>query len=440
MKKFLLTGVILCLFAVSLQSAALNNREYKFSAKVSGPFVSDSIYRLHAGEGILKEAARGCADVRLVDDRGNEVPYAVIDHRETTPGKRFYTLHIIAYSEERDGDRLTVRVPRKAGQLSKLKLQTTEKGFVKKYLLEGSMDRRTWKRISGGLVYDFYPTVHLRKTDIAARQSSFRYLRINLKSTDRSSREAEKILLRFKKGSIEFNRRQSRHLKIDSIRGVVWRGEKISARYDGMALKHESGKDDSEGSSVFSAPSGVPAVKAVLTVNNRYFFREVEVEGSDTGKADSWRFVSRASIHRFDLSGKKDEEVSLELPGRKFSFIRFKIRDGSNPTLLLKKIELFWPRQYLFFIPSSPSKEISIWWGSLSASLPEYDISHFINQASWYEQRFHDVKVVNIERNLNYDPAIAGGGYMRYALFVLVFFLMIGMGFWIYRLGRHVKI
>jgi hypothetical protein len=122
--------------------------------------------------------------------------------------------------------------------------------------------------------------------------------------------------------------------------------------------------------------------------------------------------------------------------------VQVKILNADNPPLRLQQVDIAWVRQNLYFIPEA-SRRYTLYCGGTQIHRPIYELRHLLPAEHAKLQQYSVVSTGELRPNLNHRPASSQSTRSAFetTLFVVVLLLLAcGMGFWLYRLMRHLPV
>lgn len=438
MKKlfFLFSLLVYCLPMPAL-AAPLSSDDFQYCADVKGKLKAESLYQVHLTDEIIQKAAPGFEDLRLFDAAQREVPSVVIKNIPPFETIETYPLEITGYENDASSATVILKMPKKHRPISVLSLDIPGADFKKQIAVSGSTDGKAWQPLVEDSIYDFTSQVDLRKTKVAFPGADYQYFRLKL--TDfKPQATATQPSMRLKYDGLDFSVDgvKKKELRIRFVHGITQTPAGKKPVYDKKSFTGISTSLDKEGNTVIVLPADLPMDQMVLDVSNPYYYRSVNLYGSDTGKEDSYRFLASRMLYRFPLSAEKHEEKNvIEQRIPKQAFYKIVVINKNNPSLEIKGITLAWIQQNLYFIALKNGEQHSLCFGNRKLKRPDYDIARFVNLNTLAQHAYERVELSPI-RVEGGRPA-SGEWYVgmeKLILKIVVVLLVIGMGFWLFML------
>jgi hypothetical protein len=170
MKKKLFKLLGLCLLATSGFT-----QDFMFKAALK-PLNENGLHRVLLGPEIRSHSRPGLDDLRLRNEKGQEIPYALIYEAPRMSSDDFVAMHQLSATEKKGGYTQVIFEDNSDGPLNNITLNINNTSIAKTFTLSGSADRISWYGIlenqwlSG--IYDvnrttayktiYFPPVHYR--------------------------------------------------------------------------------------------------------------------------------------------------------------------------------------------------------------------------------------------------------------------------------------
>lgn len=421
----------------------LNN--FLYSTAIKGPLQKGALYRVPLSEEILRNCAHGCADARIFDGDGKEIPYVLIESRGSSDGGETYPFEITDYVETHETETVSMRLPEKYRSINTIRISTQNRDFRKQVEVYGSRDLKTWSSVIKDSIWDFSSQIDLRKTEIIFPESDYRYYRLVLTNAKKNEMKDETIRLNYRGGtnyhefdfSVENDKKGKFH--ISRVDGITPQS-KVKPVYDEVVLTSFSSQKDGD-STVMDIEAAVPFERVSLDIANSYYFRKVDIYFSENAKKGSYRFITTGRIYSFPLSETIETRNLIECPDSSKGHYRFVIENRSNPSLDIKNVKFEWVRRNLYFIALSDSSHYTLWFGNSPLEKPEYDIVNFINQCNWHTHSARDLKLSQVTQNAKFSPGFNKNkkAAIEKTILTLIVILLVGViGYWLYSLLKNV--
>ncbi|MEW6715244.1 MAG: DUF3999 family protein, partial [Nitrospirota bacterium] len=353
-----------------------------------------------------------------------------------------YGFSVVNYESGDRSAEITVKLPDRFKPISTITLHTAARDFNKNIALHGSHDMKNWSFLAEDNIYDFSSQVNLRKTEIKFRPSNHRYYQITMTEKQTEGQTKENINLLYKDLQFSVNNVRGNQIRIDEILGKTSQEEDDVDVYDEIEFSRFSEYKENDDETMVTLATGLPFRRIIFNISNHYYYRDVEVYGSDSGKSDSYRYLMKDSIYRFPIAGDKEAKDYIYCQSYKYKFYRLVIKNKDNPHLQLKSIKLEWLRKNLFFIALHEAQPYTLVVGGSSLAAPEYELSKFLNQSNWHTQPFKRLQVAHLRSNQDYRPAQLKNrkNIEKNILTGIVVVIVIVVSYWLYSLLKRTSI
>jgi len=431
----LFLGVIFAAICGAAVSLTPNN--FKYSIDMEGPIKSNSIYQVQLSSGILQKSAAGLNDIRVFDLNNNEIPYVIIENEYPDEVIETYSLEIVDYFEDKNFALITIKLPEKHQPISLIDLDIVNRDFKKNFILYGSSDMKNWDLLAEETIYDFSSQVDLRKTRIKFKKSGYRFYRIKLTDAGVKTGTDKSIKLKYEGLDFSVNNIKDKSLHINRIIGITASREDKIRVYDEKMFTDFSLNLNKDRDSVITIEADLPFDKMHFDISNAYYYREVELYFSETGKEDSYSLITRSPIYNFSLFGLNETKNYIENKQGKHKYYRIVVKNKNNPPLEVKSIRFEWLQKNLYFVALTDSGKYLLCFGNNIINRPDYDLSNFINQHNWFKQKHEKLKINQIKLNADFRQELSKdkkGQIEKIILTAIVIILVIGISFWLYKL------
>lgn len=438
MKKIAATFMLLAIFIVPAAAAAPTPADFSYCADVQAVIKADALYQAHLSDEIIQKTNAGLYDMRLFDSSGKETPFTVIEnvppYEETAEA---YPLEITGYASGAASAVITMKLPQKHRPISLLDFDIADRDFKKRVSLSASSDGKTWQPLAEDSVYDFTSQVNLRKTRVEFAKTDAKFFRLTLTDFTSPSTAQQSITLKYEGLEFSVNNAQKKELRINSVKGGTSVPAEKRPVYDRRTFTDLSSTPDKEGNTVVALTAVLPVDQLSVDVTDHYYYRIVNLYGSNTGKEDSYRLLASQPIYRFPLSSERHEEKNqIESPSQRYAYYKVVILNKNNPPLDIRGITMSWVQQNLYFIALKNDEHYSLCFGNQHMTRPDYDIVKFVNRNTLSQHAYEHATLA--------APVRSGGpsltlrerfaGMEKLVLRIVVVLLVIGMGFWLYTL------
>lgn len=345
------------LFAADLPEAW---RSWRYSRPLDAHPSGEPV-RLTIPAEVLAHSASRLADLRILDDQGNEVPYliggeagetisrivpAALRENSFVPGQ--YTQVVVD-----TGDRVKFH--------NTVRIETSETDFINWVEVAASDDARLWRVVKARA-----PISRFRKENLEGSQT--------IRYSDNTGRY---LRLRIFEPRQQFSVTRVQ-VQIQEARERDFAPLPASFTPDPSASPSLTRWDADLGS------ADLPVAEALFETSQPEFYRAVRVLSSEDGK--EWRFYTGGEIHRYTLGEKAEQKTEESLrvpipeswdlprPERGPRYWRIEILNGNDKPLegarvtlrMAARFALFWPRQ---------ERSYRLLYGNVAAKTPSYDLA-----------------------------------------------------------------
>lgn len=416
----------------------LNPDDFQYCVAIEGPIKNNTLYQLRLTDDILKKSNAAYGDIRLFSQDKKEIPYGIIENEHPNEVIEIYPLEIIKYTDDKASGIIDLKLPEKYQPISLIDLDIADRDFKKDIILYGSRDGRIWDLLVKEAIYDFSSQVDLRKTEITFKKAGYRFYRIKLIDTQTAVDAGKAIKLKYESLDFSVNNIQNKKLRINKVVGKTGsKGDKIIT-YDEANFANFSITTDKDHNTVIILEAALPFDRIYFDISNPYYYRNLGLYYSDTGKDDSFRLLNRSSIYSFPLAGLMETKNYVAYTTVKHSYYKFVIENKNNPLLEIKNIRFQRVQKNLYFVALNGAEKYSLCFGNNVVNRPAYDLQSFISQDNWFRQKYETLSTTQVRQNVNYAPKLPidkKAKLEKLILTAIVIAMVIGIGYWLYRLA-----
>lgn len=302
---------------------------------------------------LVSRCGPACGDVRLIDDRGQEVPFALSIERGESQSQSHETKLIENSFVRGQYTQLIADSGEKPPLYDRVSLETGEANFIVWVELALSDDARTWR-----VVEPRAPIARFRSRAVDGTQTI----------------PFQGLYSRYVRARIF---QAAEQFPVSAVR-VLYEVAHAAARTEIPAF-FQPGTASDAGESSWAAglnSTALPVSDLRFATDTREFYRAVRISGSDDGK--EWSYVSSGTIYRYLQNGNLRESLRIEFPectGRRF--LRAEIVNGNDQPLANVRIAAFGTPRKLIFKQES-SRAYRVLYGSERATPPQYDLKNYL--------------------------------------------------------------
>jgi Protein of unknown function (DUF3999) len=303
---------------------------------------------------VYLRAQTALPDLRIIDDNGNEVPYARYE-REGSASSRDLPTEILENSyAPGDYTQVVLSVGASAPFHNAVEINTPESDFIEWVSVEASDDAQAWR-----IVEDRAPIFRFRRQSREGTQTvhystnNARYLRVRVLDGDR---------------------------KFPIVTAQVVYNTVETPERSFLEAEIVDDPDKRAGENAWRVDLGTPALglqEVRFAVNPAEFIRAVEISTSDDGT--TWRPVAHGEIYRFQRESTQEEYLRVDVPGEVTGrYWRITVENGNDaplpgviPSLYITPVHLVFEQQ--------PGRSYRLLYGQNLATSPQYDLARRIS-------------------------------------------------------------
>ncbi len=321
-------------------------------------------YLLVELDGEVYQASRkDLADLRVVDDLGNEVPLEIITPRDQSTEEE-YGAEILDRQSLPDGTfKFVLDLGEDPPRHNRVELTTSSKNFSRRVAVEAGDDLRHWAFIrQDGYIFNFSRDTTAEYLLVDYPVSTRRYLRVSIFNPKEEPIEVSDA-------SVSFY--LSQPARTNPLAAVI--KERI-----------EDPKTKQTRITVDLGVAGIPSSRIELQTDARNFHRHVEIEGRDSLEEMAgqirqyWSSVDNGQIFSVELERVKRRQIELEYAETRYRFLRLIIDNNDDRPLEISGIKVLgYPRQVLF--RREPGRQYRLLYGNREAKAPSYDLTKIVS-------------------------------------------------------------
>jgi hypothetical protein len=355
-------SLILCLLAAVVAAVALaadlpdawHSWRYSRTLPAGEP---GSRYELLLPEDVFLHSENHLADLRVIDDRGAEVPFVLITDRPSVQTEsRSVTLRERSYVPGQY-TQVILDLGQHAAFHNRVQVETPESDFILWVEVAVSDDARTWRIVNARA-----PISRFRKETLQGNQTirysdtNARYLRLRIFEKSREF-PVTGASVAFSTGVREATRaRLSAALTPDAARPATL-----------SRWSTDLGTDQ------------IPVNEVVFETSQPEFFRAVRILTSEDSK--EWRFAAGGEIYRFRVGEKLEESLRVAVSEYwRARYWRVEVVNGNDAPLENMRPALARYSAGILIIPE-PSRSYRLLYGNARAGTPEYDLARTLPSA-----------------------------------------------------------
>ena len=419
--------------------------EFQWMAEASGEFTSDAPVRIALPFDILSKSSASLADLRLFDNERRETPFAVaVEERSKQWRKGFgfklVSFKVVSFKDDQGTSVVVLERPEEIQDVSRIGFSTQARDFQKQVKVEGSADQKAWSILARDTIFDFSSRVDLRRAELEIPSSKHRYYRVTLSDTQVGPALPSRMELKYE--GLEFAVRGGNQapFRIDHFSGASGNDIEGSKLYDRMMLTQLTSSVDEKKTTVFYlGEANLSLAELTIKVANPYYYRRVELWAAERNEEKMYRLLGSGVIFKIPHMEKPEQTLKLAAPVARHLQVRIINRD--NPPLDVKALELAWLRRNLYFLPQT-GRTYALYFGAMEVQAPDYEVGNMLSNDPGILAGYKEWRIGNTKTNPGYAPMTSRGRKAQMEKLILrgvILALVIGLGFWIYRLLRKTQ-
>ena len=318
---------------------------------------------------VYERARHDLADLRVLDARGQQVPYLLERARDAFSGALESPRVLNRAFVRGESSSLTLDFGRPLLK-SELVLSLGGDNFRRRVTVEGRNQHEVdWETMTDtAFVFAVPPPAAARYETVALPENNFQFLKVTV------------------------------HNGPDDVRPVeihqVWARpqERRRPREQEMPLRFDRREDEQARETQLVADLGAryqPFRALVLAIEAPQFFRGVVVEAREesaaAGEALRWYTLAEGSVYRYLQGGVHQEKLRLDVPGRA-RHLRLRIRNRDDRPLRISGLSVVSPVERLVF-EAATGQAYRLSYGDPKRDAPAYDIERTVGDAAlWIAQ------------------------------------------------------
>ena len=355
------------------------------------------------------------ADLRIVTDRKEEVPWQIISRRpEKLTEDLQAQMRNLSYTEKGE-TWLELLIDKQPSRVNTVEIITPDTDFSRQVQVLGSPDGKNWNILrKDGVIFDINRGEKLHHTRITFPQASFRNLALKISNGD------------------------AQPLSISDVK-VFQENDSQGQTYtiQGKTDKPEFNDSRKESSIDVRMNAVFPLDRLVIATTERNFQRAVEVQ-IKRGKGD-WERWAQGIVFSFDTPTMHESQLAIDMAEIATRDFRLVFKNLDSPPLSVTSVNGEGYRRLLVFKQQTGQK-LYLFWGNPLAQQPQYDLAGLIAK-----QRLDELPMASFSQP-HPNTKFAGNNARlpfteryKYLLYVVVTMAIAGLVFVQYRIFRRVE-
>lgn len=438
---------------------ALDTDAFQYRRSVKTEITGEGLGTIELDRDIFSRTEDYFQDLRLFqesDGTAVEVPFVVTRVPDVRPGSSAVKIpsEVLSFSELENGDvEIRVELRQKKGDAAMLEFRTPLRNFEKSVSVSGVADGGGVEElVSGRLIFDYESFLDFRRTTIVLPPNSYREFVVRVsRATDRQ-RSAVKQLTRTISPGAGTTIQQSesvetRQFRIDALSFYterVPREESLSIRAGRLEILEVNEDPEKKVTEILFQGDRVPVDSLVFQTADRNFKRRVELQVPVDVEEELWRTIHTGSIHRYDLGGIQDEDLTLSFSEQRSGLFRLLIHNRDSPPVGIETIVGVGEIYELRFIAASrndadDSEYVLYFGGGAPIERPDYDVAAIEAAVSGGIERVK-LELAPIEENAGFKliPVKGRGWNQPWILWIAIGIAVSGLSLVLFKTAGHV--
>jgi hypothetical protein len=381
---------LLLAFVAAGSVAADEPARFRFRKDVAqAPDPKDELLAIMLDADVYGATRASFPDIRVLDERGRELPYALelVEERRSKQVRRGLPAEVVSLRPlERDALEVVVRLKEDvAAEAAGLSILSPLTNYEHRVRVEGSRDGMEWSfLVTDGLIFDYTRHMDVRNLDVPLPENQARWFRLTIEQVLDERESPFKQLTRSLRDGREEGRTEStmierRPFRIDRIE--VWSLADTEATRQPRKVKYpiESFKVAEDAAAKVTRievrTRREPLSGLFLETKTRNFSRTATVRApAARGTRTEWGEVARGTVSQIELATVPRGRPGLEFPERREERYEIVIENGDGPPLDITGV-VAEGNTYRLVLPASEGRSSRIVYGSDTAAPPRYDTS-----------------------------------------------------------------
>ncbi len=364
---------------------------------------------------IIKYSTRGLRDLRIVNDRYEEVPYKILGPQEKII--KFDRPKIISntylpgkYSQ------IILDLGEKHKPVNSLRINTISENFHRNVSIYASNDKKQWQILKDKIcIYDYTDRAkhfHAQKTKINFPETSLRYLKLEISDPNNNPVKINSV-------NIEYDEKEkAKELK---------KRPKFKAK--------DNANDNSREIFVDLGAGRLPVNKIELFTDNENFGFPVQLLASFDGA--NWHIIGNYYIFKYDSSDFCSQNLVLQFEESNERYFKIIIFNQNDELLKIIGLEFTASYNKMIFL-AEKDREYRLYYGNQYIEFPEYDLEKnfsyvdlndaYITQiSSQYKNSKFTTPEQKIERNKKISSLLEYGIIIASIILLILIFRFIAV-------------
>lgn len=398
--------------------AAAPDRRFHFVRDLirAGDRAGDAVLTVPLDASVFGATRDGFPDLRVVDDRGREVAYALerATRRRTCPEREEVAARVVSLELRDDAIEVVAELDPDAPSPQGATIHTPLRDFERRVRVFGSADGGAWEVLADdGRIFDYSRHMDVRNLDVPFPARRFRRFKLAIERESDEQKSPFYELIREREGgepgaTTEVARFLHRPFRIDrvSFHREVDRTveEKVATLRARLELAGVGPDRDGRATQIEVEAGRLPLSRLALRTSTRNFDRPARVLAAvGDGPNPRWEEIGRGRLYRHRLGTFRDEGLELEFAERRADRLRIVVEDGDSPPLDVLGVDGDRSDVRLAFL-GEPGRRYRLAYGSDASDPPSYD-TEAVLAALGPEARREAVALGPPQANPDYRPS-----------------------------------
>jgi hypothetical protein len=348
-------------FGASVLSTDLPSawRAWRYSRSIQ-PEHADTLNFVTLDRAIFSHSENQLADLRMIDDLGQELPYEVRSQITPPPDP----VRVAATLRENSFvpgkfTQVVLDLGEHTGFHNNLRVQTNESDFINWVEVAASDDAHLWRIVNARA-----PISRFRKENLEGNQTirysenNARYLRLRIQEAAHT----------FEVTGVEVFSSPAMKTESPAETGVL---------LTSLLTPDSNGAPSQTQWTVDLGSAAIPVAKFNFDTTQPEFYRAVRLLTSTDQK--EWQSVGGGEIHRFVVNGKTEESLGVQCYGMWGPrFWRVEVLNANDAPLSAVHLSLVIPLRFVLFHPAQ-NRSYRLIYGNARATSPQYDLGRTLH-------------------------------------------------------------
>ncbi|MBU4375551.1 DUF3999 domain-containing protein [Patescibacteria group bacterium] len=351
MKKIILAS-ILFIFPL-ICSADFSIDKWQYYKEIQA--VNTGLTILSLDDDIFSNAKGDLADLRIMNNNNQEVPYKMIVATDRQKVEIFYPKML--NNSFVSGQNSTVILDFEGGVklVNKLKIITSSENFQRSVIIYGSDNMSDWSVLNDkAYIYDYTDRmgdIKTQDTTVDFPQSVYRYIKLEISDPENNPVKIAKV------EAINFVKEKSKEV----------------ARNSGFQITEDE-KEKATEVVVDLGAKGIPTNKVLLSISDKNFNRAILIYTSNDN--NDWRFNGNGYIFRYNTPKFVGENLLLNFNETSDQYIKIIVQNKDNQPLNISSATTYSTYREIIFQTES-GVDYKLYYGNNKAMFPEYDLDKY---------------------------------------------------------------